>query len=194
MKWQDIVSILISILKSILDLFGSAKLQLSTLKLKMKGIDTAQASLVTKIIDHEKEARAEDIPAWYKIALNELGVKEVPGDKNNARIVEYHSATSLKSNKDSVPWCASFVCWCLEKAGMKSPKSARARSFLGYGIEVTDPVPGDICVFARDGGGHVGFFHSESRSDIFVLGGNQADKVSIMAYPKTRLLGFRRPS
>lgn len=70
---------------------------------------------------------------WLDIAKAELGVKEIPGKKHNERILEYHKATSLESTEDEVPWCSSFVSWCLEKAGVPSTRNAWARSYLAWG-------------------------------------------------------------
>jgi uncharacterized protein (TIGR02594 family) len=139
------------------------------------------------------EERCGGVPEWYKIAMEELGVSEVPGPGNNPRISLYHMATRIKDTDDSIPWCSSFVCWCLEKVGKPSTNSAWARSYVSYGNAVKYPKKGDICVFSRGKGGHVGFYHDESERDINVLGGNQGNKVSIMNFPKTRLLAIRRP-
>jgi hypothetical protein len=39
--------------------------------------------------------------------------------------------------------------------------------------------------------GHVGFYMGETPDTISLLGGNQNDRVNIVAQPKSRLLGFR---
>ena len=39
-----------------------------------------------------------------------------------------------------------------------------------------------------------GFIESENGDDIFILGGNQNNMVCVKAYPKNRILGFRRLS
>jgi uncharacterized protein (TIGR02594 family) len=131
-------------------------------------------------------------PPWITIARAEVGVKEfMPGD--NPRIVEYHKVTNYAASSDSVPWCASFVGWCLEKSKIPSTKSARAKSYLDWGMELDTPKFGCITVFNRDSGGHVAFYIDEDQESIFVLGGNQNDSVKVSAYPKNKLLGFRWP-
>lgn len=131
---------------------------------------------------------------WLDIAKAELGVKEIPGKKHNERILEYHKATSLESTEDEVPWCSSFVSWCLEKAGVPSTRNAWARSYLAWGRKIETPVVGCIVVFSRgQASGHVAFYLGESDSQIKVLGGNQSNQVSIEYYPKSRLLGYRLP-
>ncbi|WP_018275171.1 peptidoglycan-binding domain-containing protein [Teredinibacter turnerae] len=45
--------------------------------------------------------------AWYDIAVAEIGVKELLGiEKNNQRIIEYHSTTTLGAKTDEIPWCS----------------------------------------------------------------------------------------
>lgn len=130
---------------------------------------------------------------WMDIAKNEIGQKEIAGSRHNPRIVMYHSHTSLAASDDETYWCASFVCFCLEAAGFPSTRSAAARSYESYGIP-GDGSHGDIAVFSRNGGGHVGFVDHVTASSIYTLGGNQSDAVNVAAQSKSRLLCFRRPA
>lgn len=132
--------------------------------------------------------------SWFLIAQKEVGIVETPGPKNNPKILKYHQATTLKATADEVPWCSSFVSWCLEESKHKSTKSAWARSYLNWGKKLDKPVLGCIVVFSRgDNSGHVGFFVSQTSTSILVLGGNQDDQVKYKYYPKARLLGYRWP-
>lgn len=131
-------------------------------------------------------------PKWMHIAIDEIGEKEVAGSGNNPRIIEYHSATTLKSMADEIPWCAAFVSWCLEKAGIQSTKSAWAKSYLNWGEPLSVPKFGAVAVFSREGNkGHVGFYVGQNDDAVFVLGGNQLQSVCVHSYPKGRLLGYR---
>lgn len=141
-------------------------------------------------LDFEAEA---PVPEWYKIAQGEIGQKEITGGEN-PRIIEYHKTTTLKATEDEVPWCSSFVSWCLEKSGVKSTKNAWARSYLNWGAKIEEPKLGCICVFSRgSSSGHVGFFVSQTKNNVMVLGGNQGNSVCLKEYPKSRLLGYRWP-
>ena len=51
---------------------------------------------------------------------------------------------------------------------------------------------GDVLVFSRNGGGHVGFYVGEDTTHYHVLGGNQSDSVNIARIAKNRLFGIRR--
>lgn len=142
------------------------------------------------------ETAKPSAPSAYEIAKGELGQKEVRGGEN-PRIIEYHSATTLKAQEDEVAWCSAFVSWCLEKARIKSTKSAAARSYLEWGqaVALKDAREGDIVVFKRGSSswqGHVGFFVSQDNDYITVLGGNQSDAVTYAKYSKANLLGVRR--
>lgn len=136
-------------------------------------------------------------PKWLEIAYAEFYehcVKEEPGPRNNMRIVEYHSTTTLRATDDSVPWCSSFVNWCMRQAGYKGTNSAAARSWLLWGEKLILPRLGCLVVFKRGSGGHVGFFLSWSKEkDIVILGGNQRDCVCEATYSLDSLLGFRWP-
>lgn len=136
-------------------------------------------------------------PVWLQIAGKELGQMEIPGEGHNPRILEYHQSTSLKATEDEVPWCAAFMCWVLEKAGIPSTRSAMARSYLKWGAPLDEPEIGCIVVFWRGSresySGHVAFYLGETDDYIKVLGGNQSDQVCISFYGKDRLLGYRWP-
>jgi hypothetical protein len=55
----------------------------------------------------------------------------------------------------------------------------------------SQPALGAVVVFGREGGGHVGFLVGQSADNFYVLGGNQANCVSITPIAKNRALGFR---
>lgn len=143
--------------------------------------------------------------AWQELAI---GVKEVPGDENNPRIVMYHATTSGGAAPDETAWCSSFVNYCVERAGLAGTDSKWARSWheSRWGSDVTaNPREGDIVVFRRvgagDDGGHVGFYLEQDDDTTLVLGGNQGNRISKSRYPKNgmsgpyryTLLSIRRP-
>lgn len=136
-----------------------------------------------------------------QIAAAEIGVKEIPGDKDTLRIVDYAQESGFKNiTDDETPWCSIFVNWCCMKAGLQRTHKANARSWLTVGLPVDNPIPGDIVIFWRENPaswqGHVGIFIGFSRDhqQVFTLGGNQKNSVSIQAYDAAKVLGFRRLS
>jgi uncharacterized protein (TIGR02594 family) len=127
----------------------------------------------------------------YAIALGELGVEEQTGILHTARILHYFSATNLRATSDETPWCAAFVNWCLREAGVEGTHSARAASFLTWGrsIPLAEARQGDIVIFPH----HVGFFVDWSDSHhIFVLGGNQSNRVNMTHFKISTILSIRR--
>ena len=52
-----------------------------------------------------------------KIYTAEIGVKELTGHNDGARVEEYLASCGLKRGQ---PWCAAFVCWTFKKAGVKA--------------------------------------------------------------------------
>jgi len=135
-------------------------------------------------------------PKWYAVAWAERGTKEVPGPGDNPRIKEYQSADSLRASDDEVAWCSSFVNWVMMKAGVPRTKSAAARSWLGWGRKIQEPVRGCVVIFTRpghEGSGHVALFVSREGDFIRVLGGNQENQVKVSRYHASRLLGYRLP-
>lgn len=139
-------------------------------------------------------------PMWYRIAKRELddGVVEFPGRSvHNPRIVEYHASVPGGFDEDEVPWCSSFVNWCMEQAETRGSESAGARSWEKWGTTLAEPKLGAVSVFWRgtksSGKGHVGFFVKETSAGVSILGGNQGNQVSVDTYPKERLLSYRWP-
>jgi len=131
----------------------------------------------------------------YKIAVGEIGQKEMSGAKHNDRILEYHSTTGQFSD-DETSWCGSFVSWCLAQGGLETlgARGASARAWLTYGKKTNSPTRGDLVIFWRKSPtswqGHVGFYVDETKTHIRVLGGNQGDAVNIKLYSKAQFLGY----
>ena len=132
------------------------------------------------------------------IALGEYGVAEITGQQDNPRVLDYFDASGFngKKLKDETAWCSAFANWVAIQAGVSSSGKLNARSWLDVGQEVTSPEKGDVVIFWRgspsDWRGHVAFFIRETANWVYVLGGNQGNRVSIKDYPKSRVLGYRR--
>ncbi len=90
-------------------------------------------------------------------------------------------------------WCADFMNLVEKKVGRGGTGSRSSKSYLGYGKPVSNPQPGDIVVLYRPGGGHVGYFMGWKDGKIELISGNHGRKVGVGTYPKSRVLGYRRP-
>jgi len=141
-------------------------------------------------------------PAWLARAHEEMGVAETPGAASNPRVMAYFKACGSSADwvkGDSTPWCGGFVGAMMAAEGFVLPSEPlRARAWLGWGNAIETPKPGAVVVLTRGGdpaSGHVALFRqfSEDRTKVYVLGGNQGDKVSILAFPVSQVLGYRWP-
>jgi uncharacterized protein (TIGR02594 family) len=138
----------------------------------------------------------------FKIAVAELGQKEIIGSANNPAILNYAKDSGFNwVSDDETPWCSIFVNWVAKKAGLQCSKNPNARSWLRVGQSADRaPEPGDIVIFWRESidswKGHVGIFFgfSADGTRVYCLGGNQGNQVSITAYSRDYVLGYRRLS
>lgn len=137
-------------------------------------------------------------PPWMPLAWAELGQRETAGSESNARIAEYfHRVGHADLADDSVAWCAAFTGACLERAGLSSTRSLRARSYLDWGHAVGEAAYGAIAVLSRGSDpalGHVGFVVGSTEREIILLGGNQSNAVTVGAFDRRRLLALRMPT
>lgn len=138
-----------------------------------------------------------DARSWMKWAENQIGVKELPGQKHHESIQFYQQFTTLGGPRaDEIPWCSDFICAGMELNGYTSTKDALAKSWLNYGIDVK-PNYGTILIFQWSNGNyHVGWYvyQDQSKGLIYVLGGNQSNSVCVKPYDARHLVSARFPT
>jgi uncharacterized protein (TIGR02594 family) len=135
-------------------------------------------------------------PIWLAKAKEHLGLKEIPGKRHNTTIQSWLAKLGAWWRDDETPWCGVFVAHCLREAGLPVPQHwMRARAYADYGANLrsTHVAPGAILVFARQGGGHVGFYVGEDPTYYYVLGGNQSNSVNVAKIAKARCIAVRWP-
>lgn len=145
----------------------------------------------------------EPVPTYdllIAIARDEIGVRELPGEADNPRILQYQSTTTKAARflRDSVAWCSSFANWCVEHTGLVGTGNPSARSWLTWGEECALE-DAWIVVFARPPlpwQGHVAIPVRGGHTDdsVSVIGGNQHNQVSREMRPRAKLLACRRPT
>lgn len=137
------------------------------------------------------------LPRMVAEALRLYGTVETPGTADNPVILGWAKEAGLSKaySSDAVPWCGLFMALVAKRAGKAAPaKPLWARSWSRFGIASPQAAPGDVLVFSRArGGGHVGLYVGEDETAFHVLGGNQADAVSIVRIAKSRCIAIRRP-
>ena len=136
-------------------------------------------------------AASPDATPWLDLALRKKGLHE---KLDNAALRTFlKSGGGTVGDPAKVPWCGDFVETCIaltlpEEALPPNPYAAI--NWLGFGREVS-PRKGAILIFWRgspDGWqGHIGFYAGEDATHYHVLGGNQADSITISRIAKNRL-------
>lgn len=139
----------------------------------------------------------QDQPTWLAAAWRELGQKEIAGSADSARIVGYfREAGHATVRDDETAWCAAFLGAMLERAGRRSTRSLRARSYVAWGAPLEQARFGAVAVLTRGSDpalGHVGFVVGETDDGLLLLGGNQSNAVTVQAFARSRLLALRWP-
>lgn len=133
------------------------------------------------------------------LAAAELGTREVAGQIANRRILAYLETVMPDPQRDEIPWCSAFMNWICQEARAARTRSPLARSWTklpGF-TKIGHMNPGDIVVFRRGQAawqGHVAFALYQIGMHTVVLGGNQANSVSIAAYRTDDVLGWVTPT
>ena len=130
--------------------------------------------------------------------MAEAKVATLDGASSNPRIEEYHRSVSDRSWNDKVPWCSSYLTWCMFRAGIPGTGSALARSWLNWGVPLPSARIGCVVVLWYEQPdswkGHVGLFLREEDDHICLWGGNQLGEVCELRYPVDRVIGYRWPA
>lgn len=144
-------------------------------------------------------ARLPGLPLMIRHALDCYGVMEHAGDADNPTILGWAREVGVDVARlyraDAVPWCGLFMAMVARRAGKAVPSSPLwALNWAKFGKAAAVPMLGDVLVFRRDGGGHVGLYVGEDEDAFHVLGGNQSDRVCFARIARARLFAVRRPA
>lgn len=163
--------------------------------------------------------RLPGLPKMVAEGLKEYGTIEGSGSTNNKKIISwadeiariypttYTNWAADWYNKDSVPWCGLFTALIAcrsangNKARMPVNSYLSSLAWAGWGEAVdwkgklNNVWMGDVAVFVREGGGHVGIVIGISTDGTYVvlLAGNQDNAVNIKMVSTSRLYAVRRP-
>ena len=103
-------------------------------------------------------------------------------------------------NSEATPWCSAFANYVNGMLGLPVTQSLRARSWSdvsatsAYAVdEITDLdnlTQGDMVVLWRESRssskGHIAYFASRRNGYLYLLGGNQSNRVCVKGYPEYR--------
>ena len=143
-----------------------------------------------------------------EIARRQIGVKESPPKSNNVRYNTWYYGREV--NGKAYPWCAVYVAWVFDQAGVKLPIrtascGALMRAAQSAGQWVTgDYRPGDVVIYDFPGGAktdHCGIVESVDGSYISAIEGNTSSAsdadggaVERRARKFSQIVGAVRPS
>lgn len=135
---------------------------------------------------------------WMDKANALMGEGEVIGPKENPMIRAMFKAVDYDisdvKDADTVPWCGAFVGYVMQEDGHPmAALAARALSWATYG-DPCEPKHGAIAVVENgEGGHHVAFIYQVTETNLYLLGGNQGNRVSIVKWPRAKLVACRWP-
>lgn len=108
-----------------------------------------------------------------QVAGQQIGYSEQPANSNETKFGKWFGL-------DGVSWCAIFISWCYAQAGNPIKGFGFAKGFAGTqtmlkqakekGLIVSDPMPGDICLFDFNADGrpeHCGIYEKHYRTGYF---------------------------
>lgn len=139
----------------------------------------------------------EGAPRHLLKALELYGVTEAIGKYDNPIIMGWAKEVGLDSvyKSDETPWCGLYMAVVMQRAVRPIVKDPLwAANWANFGTASSTAMLGDVLVFTRNGGGHVGIYVGEDKTAYHTLGGNQGNKVSIVRIAKNRLSAIRRPA
>ena len=147
-------------------------------------------ALILWVMGWISRARADTTP--LSIAQSQIGLGEIGGKNRGVYVRQY------LNGQEGLPWCAGFISYCLKKSGYNLPYTLRARNFMKLGKIIKNPQAGDLIIFSRQGGGHIGIVEKVNKDTISTIEGNLGKypaKVKRVVYRKNNiknLLAFVR--
>lgn len=127
-------------------------------------------------------------------AIKLYGTREIVGKQHSPIIMGWAKELNIKNyNADEIAWCGLFAAVVVSRAGFEPVKEPLwARNWAKFGTAQPVAMLGDIVVFSRGNGGHVGLYVGEDSTCYHILGGNQANMVNATRLLKTRCIAIRR--
>lgn len=142
----------------------------------------------------------EPAPQMLLELLKLWGTHEVLGPRNNPLIMSWAAETHTTYPGDLTAWCGLGQSIAAKRAGWDFHPNGNAlwaRNWADWGVKRDGAaVLGDIVVFPRGQGGHVGQYVGEDDPRLLrkgeeacfhILGANQDDAVNIKRHPKNQL-------
>ncbi len=168
-------------------------------------LDAALEQAARDIQQHMPEAvpvvGEDGATPWLDVAeaAQSAGVDE-RDPRCKTTILDYFDATDFRPKPTSVvtPWCGAFAAHCMKASGNPTaaasvPKgAAAAANWKTWGTGLPWPSPsipeGAVVVLSPN---HVGFFLELQGDRVYLLGGNQSDRVDRTPFPRSQIVAVR---
>ncbi|MCK9479891.1 MAG: CHAP domain-containing protein [Firmicutes bacterium] len=142
--------------------------------------------------EHEEELSSKsgdpDIDKFLEIALKEVGTNEI--GNNSTKYGDWYY--NRKVSGEDYPWCATFVSWCANEAGLLGNKikgyEGCTAGINKYGDRFHlknnyTPKAGDVVFYGTNGGTHTGIVLAYDNGYIYAVEGNYGNRVEIVKRP-----------
>jgi uncharacterized protein (TIGR02594 family) len=158
---------------------------------------------------------ADPTPDWLAEMRRINGLSEKPGSADEPKILamaDYIAKTfpdmasyCAQYKHDSIAWCGLCAAYCMACADppirppfgkIDTDRFLWAKAWGDdpvFGTVLSAPRVGCVAVLTRSGGGHVAFYESTNGSNYMLRGGNQGDRVSLAAFPKSSVIALVWP-
>ena len=138
---------------------------------------------------------------WLDWVLGHLGEKEDESEDNNPFIVGLWKTigitwTHTNDIDSDVPWCAALVGAALAHTGYQHTGSGLARSYLSYGIPLSEFRRGCVLVWPRGSNpraGHVDLGIKLDDGIVETVGGNVKNQIALGKRAIKEAIGIRWP-
>lgn len=148
------------------------------------------------------------------VAKSQLGIKERSSDSDDIKYNDWYYGRQVNNNGDSgkYAWCAVFVSWCAEQAGIDTSVIPRHYNTTSMKNLLLDnggmlqlkgngykPVKGDIIFFGSNASQHIGIVDYTSGNTVYYIDGNNTQTnphgvhYSSCSLSKGSLYGFVTP-
>lgn len=113
-------------------------------------------------------------PSVDSVYLSQIGVREATGKNDGVQVEKYLKSVNLGKG---YAWCAAFVKWCFDQAGIKttitawSPSAHNSKNVIYYKSKFyKEPQSGDVFTIyypSLKRIGHTGFYHKKINDKIY---------------------------
>lgn len=145
------------------------------------------------------ERKRDYVSTLLEVALAEVGYREWT-DNNDTKYGEWNYC-----NYEA--WCAIFVSWCLNNAGVPRSICMRNISVSVYETQYRirnqfylkegyQPAPGDLIIFSSAGASHIGIVVSSDNKYVYTVEGNTSNMVARRQYDLNyeTITGYIKPN